>query len=52
MVYAVHLINFYRPDLMEGRQRKIKDTAMILLAWLVALSLAYSAYLKFRLLFH
>jgi hypothetical protein len=37
---------------MERRQKNIKDTVVILLAWLVALSLVYSAYLKFRVLFH
>jgi hypothetical protein len=41
-----------RPEFMEKRQKNTKDAAVILLAWLVALSLVYTAYLKFRLLFH
>jgi flagellar basal body-associated protein FliL len=37
---------------MEKSQKNKKDVVIILLAWLIALALAYSAYLKFRLLFH
>jgi len=29
-----------------------KDTAVVIIAWLIALSLVFLVYLKFRILFH
>lgn len=37
---------------MHQGQNDIKDKIVVLLAWLAALTLAYSVYLKLKLLFH
>jgi hypothetical protein len=44
----------HKPNKMEKRQNNtnLKDIVVILLAWLVALSLVYVAFVKFWVLFH
>lgn len=37
---------------MQQGHNNNKETVVILMAWLVALSLAYFVFLKFKLLFH
>jgi len=37
---------------MTSPKNQKKDTAVVIIAWLIALSLVFLVYLKFRTLFH
>jgi hypothetical protein len=45
------LTNLILPGVQKTKN-KIMDSAIVVLAWLLALSLAYMVFIKFKLLFH